>query len=91
MGSTGLHHIPSNYSRRPSSSDGLSYLNSVHAIEEDRPLHAVHIMEQTTEVADTFHSQAGQQDLIDTDVFPKVSAANWFRWDIVLMFITLSF
>jgi hypothetical protein len=36
------------------------------------PSRSIDIMEQSTEVADTFYSEAGAQDLLDTDVFLQV-------------------
>jgi hypothetical protein len=55
----GLHPMPTNPTAAPSTNQGPSYHNSKEAFKDDVPLIGVDFMEQTTEFADTFYSQAG--------------------------------
>jgi hypothetical protein len=71
-----LEHLPRKSSLDRSSSDGPPYFNSAIVFIDDVPSPGVDTMEETTHVADTFYSQAGQHDLVDTDVFPRVSAST---------------
>jgi hypothetical protein len=74
MAGGALQHLGSSSTFDPSRSDGPSYLNPEEVFEGDFPSPGLDTMEQTTHMADTFYSHVGQQDLIDTAVFPRVSA-----------------
>jgi hypothetical protein len=47
--------------------------------EDGTPSARLDAVEQTTHHADTFYSQVGTDDLLDTDVFPKVGISFFER------------
>lgn len=76
MAVSALQHMTTKSSLDRSCSEGAAYLHSEVVFFDDEASPGADTMDGTAHVADTFYSQAGQQDLVDTGVFPAVSASS---------------
>lgn len=61
-------NFPSSYPNSYISPEGMDELGHANML----PSGSMDYMEESTEVAETIYSRAGVQELLDTDVFPKV-------------------